>query len=133
MWRWSRRGHNGDQRERPVALNGRDRLVQAPSRKVRTQDRPANPRDKREEIRSARHIPTSMLRQPRLLSPPRGSIGSQVLAPAPLRFSEEELSRRMRRERYRLACCQDLLVHHFGSRSVATRPTESVAARPGAW
>ena len=74
-----------------------------------------------------------MLRQPPSL-PPRGArSGSQVLAPAPLRFSEEELSRRMRRERYRLACCQDLLVHHFGSRSVATRPTESVAARPGAW
>jgi GT2 family glycosyltransferase len=49
-------------------------------------------------------------------------IGPYV-TPFPLGFSDEELSRRMRQTGYRLACCRDLFIHHFGSRSTARAPT----------
>jgi len=51
-----------------------------------------------------------------------------VFAPAPLGISEEDLSDRVRRAGYRLACCRDLFVHHFGSRiavQVMSPPTRS--------
>jgi len=47
------------------------------------------------------------------------------VVPFPLGFSDEELSRRMRQAGYRLACCRDLFIHHFGSRSTARAPTAS--------
>ena len=55
------------------------------------------------------------------------------VTPAPLRFSDEELSHRMRRGGYRLACCRDLFIHHFGSRSVASRPPEIAVGKTGGW
>jgi GT2 family glycosyltransferase len=45
-----------------------------------------------------------------------------VFAPAPLGISDEDLSDRVRRAGYRLACCRDLFVHHFGSRIATLVP-----------
>ena len=68
---------DGDPCERPLALNGRDRLVQVPSRRVRTQDRPAIARDKREEIRSA---PTYDVSSSGNREPPFSFVGPDRLA-----------------------------------------------------
>jgi GT2 family glycosyltransferase len=45
-------------------------------------------------------------------------------------FDAEALSSRARQCGYRLACCRDLFIHHFGSRSMVSRPVGDAAGAP---
>jgi hypothetical protein len=45
-------------------------------------------------------------------------------------FDAEALSLRARQCDYRLACCRDVFIHHFGSRSTASRTVGDSAGVP---